>query len=131
MLVNAALDGRKLTMRRFNLILMFTALVLAINTESAADWNAQYTPTRKEWLELSLSRRIADVTNLWERRVNVGVVVFSKEESIAIVLATPNGEVNLSSTVCANYVSIVRKIANDHIKEYGWAKGAKVEILCA
>lgn len=118
-------------MRRFNLTIMFAALVLAISAASAADWSAQYSPTRKEWLELSLSKRIADATNLWERRVSVVVVVFPKEESIAIVLATSNGQENLSSTVCTNYTSIIGKIADDHIKQYGWAKGAKIEIRCA
>lgn len=118
-------------MRRFNLILMLAALVLAISAASAADWNAQYSPTRKEWLELSLSRQITRVTDLWERRIGVVVVVFPKEESIAVVLTASNGQENLSSTVCANYTSIIRKIADDHIKQYGWAKGVKVEIRCA
>lgn len=118
-------------MRLFNLILVLAALVLAVSAASAADWGAQYSPTRKEWLELSLSKRITEVTDLWEKRIGVGVVVFPKEETIAIVLAASNGQEDFSSTVCANYAGIVRKIADDHIKQYGWAKGVKIEIRCA
>lgn len=118
-------------MRRFNLPLMLAALISTISAASAADWSAQYFPTRKEWLELSLSKRITDITDLWERQIVVGVVVFPSEETIAIVLAASNGQENLSSTVCASYTGIIRKIADDHIKQYGWAKGAKVEIRCA
>lgn len=118
-------------MRRFNLILMLAALVSTISAASAADWSAQYSPTRKEWLELSLSKRITDITDLWARRIGVGVVVFPREEIVAIVLAASNGQENLSSTACADYTGIIRKIADDHIKQYGWAKGVKIEIRCA
>jgi len=117
-------------MRLFNLTLGLATFVLAVSTVSATDWNAQYSPTRKEWLELSLSKQIIEVTNLWEKRIGVNVVVFQKEETIAIVLDTSNGQADFSPTVCANYAGMVRKIADDHIKQYGWAKGVKVEVRC-
>lgn len=117
-------------MRLFNLTIVVAAFVLASSAASATDWSAQYSPTRKEWLELSLFKRITEVTDLWEKRIGVGVVVFPKEETIAIVLTTSNGQGNFSPTVCSNYTGIIRMIADDHIKQYGWAKGAKVEIRC-
>lgn len=117
-------------MRLFNLIVVVTALLLASSATSAVDWSTQYSPTRKEWLELSLFKRITEVTDLWEKRIGVGVVVFPKEETIAIVLTASNGQENFSPTVCTNYTDIIRKIADDHIKQYGWAKVAKVEIRC-
>lgn len=125
------LDAKGMIMRRLNLTLVVAALVSTISAASAADWSAQYSPTRKEWLELSLSKRIADVTDLWERRIGVGVAVFPSEKIISIVLAAANGQESLSSTNCANYIGVIRKIADGHIKKYGWAKGAAVEIRCA
>jgi hypothetical protein len=117
-------------MRLFNMISVVVVLGLSNSIVSAADWNTQYTPTRKEWLELSLFKKIIEVTDLWEKRIGVQVVVFPKEETIAIVLTASNGQEQLSQTVCVNYKEIIRMIVDEHIKQYDWEKGTKVEINC-
>jgi hypothetical protein len=117
-------------MRLIHMISVVTVLGLSNGIVNAVDWNKQHTPTRKEWLELSLFKKIIEVTDLWEKRIGVEVVVFPKEETIAIVLTASNGQEKLSPTVCVNYKDIIRMIVDGHIKQYDWAKGTKIEINC-
>jgi hypothetical protein len=105
--------------------------VLMASNANATNWEEPYTPTRKEWIELSLIRKITNVTELWNKRVAVNVVLFTKENTLAIVLASPNGQQGITPTICNRYSDIVRIIAETHIKENEWASGIKIDIRCA
>ncbi len=113
------------------LAVLATTLATVSDSASAVDWQAHHTPSRKEWIEVSLAKEVSKVTGLWEKRVTVNVMVIEKTETIVIVLGFANGQIEVSPAVCADYIATTRRIAEQYVQQYPWAKQAKIDVACA
>jgi len=80
-------------------------------------------PTKEEWLEVYMTHEIRELLDLWQQRVAACTFISSKEQVIAITLASANGQKPLSQPTRAKYEHHVRAIATGVLKEYAWARG--------
>ncbi len=89
-----------------------------------------YTPTRQEWLELSITKIIKDRTDVWERRISSMVWAREDDEgkAIYITISSSNGQDEPSSRVKQDYIDIVEGDVEGFIKRYQWAKDFEVSV---
>ena len=94
----------------------------------AGELDKPYSPTRKEWLEISIFNNIKIRTDSWNRRISSLVWVKEKENTIFITLTLANGEDELSEQARSEYVSRIKNDVMGFIERYDWAKDLKVYV---
>lgn len=87
-----------------------------------------YSPTKKEWLEISISKVIKDRTDAWKQRVSSIVWAKEEEKTIFITLTSANGQEELKLEAQNTYIDIIKKDVENFIKKYDWAKILKVYV---
>lgn len=96
----------------------------------ANDWTEKYTPTRAEWLQHDLERNIRTSTDLWRIRVAVNVLIFPQSKEVLIIIASANGQQELTGAVCSSYRSTAENIAKLTLEEKSWSAGGKIQSKC-
>lgn len=97
----------------------------------AGDLYADYTPTRWEWLEVSLTQAIVPWVGIWSHRVSVLVVVNPRSGEVFITLTSANGSPSLSDKAQAEYLKTARTRAEAVLARYDWASGVKLIVQFA
>jgi len=85
-------------------------------------------PTREEWLEVYLTQKIKNTTELWKQRVAVIVVIDPKEKTIVTSLTSSNGQDEISETAKREYVEQVEVIINSILEDCDLAKIYKLVV---
>ncbi|WOB06960.1 hypothetical protein [Piscinibacter gummiphilus] len=106
--------------------LIFLALLFAVLPLQAADLNATYSPTRGEWLRVTLLSSIQEQSNLWRERVAVVVLIDAKENTASVSITLANGQPEPSPALKERYVQAVRAIAAGILERHSWAKDVKL-----
>jgi hypothetical protein len=115
-------------MKKFIFILLIWAIFVASLPVYSGELDKAYSPTRKEWLEISISKLIKDRTDAWKQRVSSMIWVKEQENTIFITITSANGQEELKPNAQNEYVDVIKKDVESFIKEYGWAKGLKVHV---
>src|SRR4030042_2501073 len=92
----------------------------------AGDLDKPYSPTRKEWLEISIFKVIKDRTDSWRTRIGFIVWVVEKENTAFVTLTSANWEEPLPKAAEDQYVQIVKSDIEAFLKNYDWSKGLRV-----
>jgi hypothetical protein len=111
-------------------ISLLFGLSLLTNVCIAGDWTERYTPTRAEWLEYVVKRDISRWTDLWRTRVALNVMVIVPRKEVAIVVTPANGEEDFTPATCDNYKAIIKQSAENTLRKFSWANGAKIKVEC-
>jgi hypothetical protein len=114
-------------MKSFGIFLLLSAIVLSSQNLSS-DLDKPYSPSRKEWLELTTFKTIKDLTDPWQTRVSSMILVKEKENMVIITLTEANGEDPLSSSSKSEYVTMVKNAIESLLKSFEWAKGMTVRV---
>jgi hypothetical protein len=116
--------------RKMKLRTLFLALnvSLAAFPALAADLSAPYSPSRAEWLQVTLYDRITQTTDLWQRRVGVAVVVFPQEQQVSVVISNADGQPAPTEQERAFHVRHVEKLVKGLLSDHEWAKDLKVAV---
>ena len=85
-------------------------------------------PTREEWLEVYLTHKIKEFTDLYAQRIVVRVAIVSKAKEIVITLASANGQEEMSQTAKKIYNDEVEQIVKPILKEYDWTRNYKLTV---
>lgn len=85
-------------------------------------------PTKKEWLEVYITHKIKQFTDLYAQRIAVQVAIVSKAKEIVITLTSANGQEEISQSAKNNYVHDVERTVKSILKEYDWAKSYKLTV---
>lgn len=94
----------------------------------SGELDMSYSPTRKEWLEISIFKLIKDRTDSWKQRVSSMVWVRKEENTIFITITSANGQEEIEKRAQNEYVDIIKKAVESFIEEYNWAKKLKVHV---
>ena len=111
-------------------ISLLFGLSLLTNVCIAGDWTEKYTPTKAEWLEYVVKRDISRWTDLWRTRVALNVRVVVPRKEVAIVVTPANGEGDFTPAICDDYKANIKQSAENTLRKYAWANGAKVKVKC-
>ena len=111
-------------------ISLLFGLSLLTNVCIAGDWTERYTPTKAEWLQYDLERNIRTSTDLWRIRVAVNVLIFPQSKEVLIIIASANGQQELTGAVCSSYRSTAENIAKLTLEEKSWSAGGKIQSKC-
>jgi len=109
----------------------FITLAILILTSLPAysgELDKAYSPTRKEWLELSLTKTIKDRTDVWKQRIGSVIWVKEEENTIFITLSSANGQEELKVEAQKNYLDTIKKDVENFKNKYSWAKKLKVRV---
>ena len=106
-------------------IAILSILVFSIST-FADELDKPYSPTRKEWLEISIFKVIKDRTDSWRTRIGFLVWVVEKENTVFVTLTSANWEEPLNKAAKDKYVEIVKTDIERFLKKYDWSRGLRV-----
>ena len=95
-------------------------------TAYPADLDKPYSPTRKEWLEISIFKTIRDRTDIWKQRISSIVWVKEEYNTVYITLTSANGQEPLSKESRDAYVEVVKETVESFLEKYEWSKNLKV-----
>jgi len=104
-------------------IMFFTSLPVY-----SGELDMSYSPTRKEWLKISISKVIKDRTDAWKQRISSMVWVKEEENTIFITITPANGQEEINTRAQNEYVDIIKKDIESFIQRYDWAKKLKVHV---
>ena len=111
-------------------IIKFSVIALCIFVSLplsyASELDKPYSPTRKEWLEISIFKVIKDNIDAWDRRLSSIVWVKEKEQTIFITLTLANGEEIINKNSEKIYIERIKNAVEDLIREYDWANSMSV-----
>ena len=85
-------------------------------------------PTKEEWLEVYITHKIKQFTDLYAQRIAVRVAIVSKAKEIVITLTSANEQEEMSQTAKKIYADEVEKIVKPILKEYDWTKNHKLTV---
>jgi hypothetical protein len=117
-------------MRNIVLTVLITVFLSIPLTVYSGVLDKPYTPTRQEWLELSITKIIKDRTDVWKLRISSMVWAREDDEgkAIYITISSSNGQDEPSSRVKQDYIDIVEGDVEGFIKRYQWAKDFEVSV---
>lgn len=102
--------------------------LLMLSTELiASDLDKPYTPTRGEWLRMSIDKQIKDCTGGW--KLHIWSYVIIKDKTITVALNEVNGETPPSKQVKDGYVKYVTRSIEYLLKRYPWVSTYKLSVL--
>lgn len=101
------------------------ALLLSFSA-FAEGLNEPYTPTRKEWLEISIFNAIKDRTDPWKQGIGFIVWVVEKENTVFVTLTQANGQDEMKEESEKNYVDTIKKDIEQVLQRYEWSKDLKI-----
>jgi hypothetical protein len=112
--------------------LKFPLLILIILFISLPSYSGEldkpYSPTRKEWLEISIFKAIKDRTDPWKQHISSVVWLKEEENTIFITLTSANQQEEMKAKAQKEYVEIIQNDVESFIKKYDWAKKLKVHV---
>lgn len=111
---------------KLGVILVAIFIIFSASTTYAGNLDKPYSPTRKEWLEMSLFKLIKIRTDPWQQRIGFLVWVVEKENTVFITLTSTNRQEELIKEKEDTYVEIVKRDVESFLKEYEWSKNLKV-----
>ena len=112
---------------RLGVILITISFILIFSLSTyGGDLDKPYSPTRKEWLEMSIFKLIKIRTDPWKQRIGFSVWVVEKENTVFLTLTSANGQEELTKEQEDTYVKIVKGDVESFLKEYEWSKNLKV-----
>jgi hypothetical protein len=85
-------------------------------------------PTKEEWLEVYITHKVKQFTDLHVHRVAVIVVVISEVKEMVITLTSANGQDEMSQTAKKIYADDVEKIVKLILEKYNWAQNYKLTV---
>ena len=97
---------------------------VALNNEISTNEH----PTKEEWLEVYITHKIKQFTDLYAQRIAVRVAIVSKAKKTIITLTSANEQEEMSQTAKKIYVDEVEKIVKSILKEYDWTKNHKLTV---
>lgn len=105
------------------LLLMGITLVLL----SACRTQEPQHPTLDEYLALYIDTQITDLTDIWQYRIGVDVVI-SADNNILVTMTASNGESPMSEDAMKEYETSARNIIEGILLEYRLTGRYKVEV---
>jgi hypothetical protein len=115
-------------MQKAKFVLLIMIIFFASLPVYAGELDKPYSPTRKEWLEISISKVIKERTDPWKQRISSLVWVKEEESTIFITLTSANGQEEIKIKVQNEYGDIIKKDIESFIKKYDWATKLKVHV---
>ncbi|MHA2408190.1 MAG: hypothetical protein ACXACA_07455 [Candidatus Ranarchaeia archaeon] len=97
---------------------------VALNNKISANEH----PTKEEWLEVYVTHKIKQFTDLYAQRIAVRVAIVSKAKETVITLTSANEQEEMSRAAKKIYVDEVEKIVKSILKEYDWTKNYKLTV---
>ena len=85
-------------------------------------------PTKDEWLEVYITHKIKQFTDLYAQRIAVRVAIVSKTKEIVITFTSANGQEEISQSAQNNYVHDVERTVKSILEEYDWVKNYKLTV---
>lgn len=115
-------------MKNFIFILLIATLFCTVLPANSGELDKPYSPTRKEWLEISIYKTIKVRTDPWKQRISSLVWVIEADNTIYITLTSANGQDEIEKKTQNEYVDTIKKDIETLIKEYEWASKLKVYV---
>jgi len=115
----------------YTIVARFCPLEAALAEQNVALNNKISTnehPTKEEWLEVYITHKIKQFTDLYAQRIAVRVAIVSKAKEIVITLTSANEQEEMSQTAKKIYADEVEKIVKSILKEYDWTKNHKLTV---
>jgi len=110
------------------ILLCISGLYAITSSSESEEGQIKEHPTKKEWLEVYMTHKIKQWTDLWEHRIAMTAGIYSEEREIVITLASANGQEKISQSGKNTYVHDVETIVKVILEEYVWAKNFKLTI---
>lgn len=90
----------------------------------AGELDKPYSPSRKEWLEVSIFKVIKDRTDAWKQRISS--IVWVKDNAVFVTITSSNAEESLDQKAKNLYIDKIKADVQNYLKKYDWAKDLKV-----
>ena len=108
-------------------IFAVVSLVLVLSFSAIAEGlNESYSPTRKEWLEISIFKVIKDRTDPWKQRIGFMVLVVEKQNTVFVTLTQSNGQEEINEESKKVYIETIKSDIEQVLKRYEWSKNLKI-----
>ena len=85
-------------------------------------------PTKEEWLEVYITHKIKQFTDLYAQRIAVRVAIVSKAKEIVITLTSANEQEEMSQTGKKIYADEIEDIVKSILKDYDWTNNYKLTV---
>ncbi len=102
------------------------ALFLITIPAHSGDLDKEYSPTRKEWLEMNIFKMIKIRTDVWKQKIGFLIGVNEKDNTVYITLSSANDQTPLKEESKQEYVKTIKKDIELLLQDYEWSKYLKV-----
>ena len=85
-------------------------------------------PTKEEWLEVYITHKIKQFTDLYVDRIAIRVAIIPRNQEIVITLTLANGQEEMSKSAKTIYCDEVEKIVKAVFVTYNWARKYKLTV---
>ncbi len=85
-------------------------------------------PTKEEWIEVYITHKIKQFTDLYADRIGVRVAIIPKKQEIVITLILANEQEEMSQSAKKIYCDEVEKIVKAVLVAYNWAQNYKLTV---
>ena len=113
-------------MKVFTLCIILIAFLITCIPVYSGELDKPYSPTRKEWLEISIFKLIKTKTDVWQRRIGFMIGVNEEANTIYITLSSANDQDPQSDESKQRYVKTIKKTIELLLQDYEWSKNLKV-----
>ena len=85
-------------------------------------------PTKEEWLEVYITHKIKQFTDLYADRMAIRVAIILKNQEIVITLTLANEQEEMSQSAEKIYCDEVEKIVKAVLVAYNWVQNYKLTV---
>lgn len=108
-----------------SLLIIFVFSACLIIPLIAKDTSVEH-PTKEEWLEVYITHKIKQFTDLYADRIAIRVAIIPKHKEIVVTLTLANGQEEMSQAAKKIYCDEVEKIVKSVLITYSSAKNYKL-----
>ena len=85
-------------------------------------------PTKEEWLEVYITHKIKQFSDLYADRIAIRVAIIPKNQEIVVTLTLANEQEGMSQSAKKIYCDEVEKIVKAVLVAYNWAQNYKLTV---
>jgi len=112
----------------FSMFFLVKSASASQNIASDKSLFADEHPTKEEWLEVYITHKIKQFTDLYADRIGVRVAIIPKKQEIIITLILANEQEEMSQPAKKIYCNEVEKIVKSVLVTYIWTQNYKLTV---
>lgn len=90
---------------------------------------ADYIPSKNEWLRLRVEHDVQQLMSYWEKRYTANVIIYNDKKVCSIGIDVANGEAPLTDREAEQIIPTIKSRAEAVLDSYWWAQKYEIVVV--